>query len=205
MIRRRQLLFVGDADEHRGALERIVQSGRHLLSVVNDLLDFSKLEAGKMSIVVTDVVIRDLIAEVSATMSGLAEREGIDLGLPVLDDSVVLRADKLKLSQVLINLIGNAIKYTPRGGLVDVIVSVEEGNMHFAVRDTGVGLPSDQIEEVFESFRQVDGGKTRKHGGTGLGLAISRRLVALHGGRIWAESELGAGSTFHVTIPVAPQ
>jgi signal transduction histidine kinase len=200
MRRMRPLQFVGDADEHQTGLEQIAHSGRHLLAVVNDLLDFSKLEAGKMSLAVVELSVGELFREVAATMGGLAEREGIDLAFDGGGD-LRLVADKLKLSQVLINLIGNAIKYTPRGGLVDVTALQASGAVRISVKDTGIGVQADQIAHIFESFRQVDGGKTRKHGGTGLGLAISKRLVDLHGGRIWAESVHGSGSTFHVEIP----
>ncbi len=191
--------------DHRPHLKRLHQSGRHLLNVVNDLLDFSKLEAGKMKLQRARVDLGEVFDDVQNTLTPLAAEKQINLSFPQLSGPVVLNADTVKLAQVLINLIGNAIKFTPEGGRIDV--GVEDGALDglecaiFTVRDTGVGIPPDQLDAIFESFRQVDGSHTRSHGGTGLGLAITRQLVELHGGRIWVTSELGKGSTFHFILP----
>jgi signal transduction histidine kinase/CheY-like chemotaxis protein len=198
-------MFVGDVKTHRHFLGRLRQSSQHLLSVVNDLLDFSKLEAGRMNLSREDVDVAAIVGETLVTVSGLAAEKGLQLSHDTLQPDMRVSADPVKLSQILINLIGNAIKFTERGGSVRVSVKAVEQQgfpyLRFRVADTGMGIPADKLEIVFESFRQVDGSHTRQHGGTGLGLSITKQLVELHGGAIWVESELGKGSTFTFVIP----
>ena len=194
----------GTPSEHLQLLHRNLQSAKHLLAVVSDILDFSKLEAGKMTVHLEPTPVHEVIEVVNNTVAVLAAPKHIELVWPTLDASVQLHADPIKLSQVLLNVVGNAIKFTPENGKVDITFSQDptRNEACFTVSDTGPGIPANKIGQLFESFRQVDGSHTRAHGGTGLGLSISRKLVELHGGRIWAESVEGQGSRFFITLPV---
>ena len=198
--------FVGNASEQIHYLTRIETSGRHLLGVVNDLLDISKLEADRMSIYPEPFEVIDMLREVETSMESLAEAKSITLAFPDKGLGLSLDADRIKVAQILVNLIGNAIKFTPDNG--DISVQVREdrldGNnaLRFEVHDSGVGIPKDSLDLIFDSFRQVDGSHTRKHQGTGLGLAITQRLVHLHGGIIHVESEVGKGSIFSFVLPL---
>ena len=187
------------------------QSADALLALINDILDFSKIEAGRLDLSPVEFGLRDFL---SATLSAIAVRahqKGVELIGDVDSDAPdVLIGDDKRIRQVIVNLVGNAIKFTEDG---EVIVGVQvesiDGNsivLHLSVQDTGIGIPAEKCESVFESFAQADGTTTRKYGGSGLGLAISERLVSLMGGRIWVESEVGAGSVFQFTIrlEVAP-
>jgi CheY-like chemotaxis protein len=179
---------------------------RYLLAVVTDILDFSKLEAGKMTIHAESLVLRDVLTEVRDTVSTLASNKQISIEWPNLPPEAEVYADSTKLAQILLNLLSNAIKFTPKNGAVRLITSFNTDTQmyEFVVEDTGMGIPEDKIGTLFESFRQVDGSHTRAHGGTGLGLAISKKLVDLHGGRIWVTSKPGVGSRFGFTIPIRP-
>ena len=158
-----------------------------------------------MNLVFSEIDVGKIFEDLSHTMALLAEDKGVKLRFPESTADVSLVADALKVTQVLVNLIGNAIKFTAEGG--DITIGLEpvddEGQRmyKFSVKDTGIGIPPEQCELVFESFRQVDGSHTRAHQGTGLGLAITKQLVELHGGRIWVESEVGVGSTFAFILP----
>ncbi len=199
-----RVVCTGDPGEHRHFLTRLRQASQHLLSVVNDLLDFSKLEAGKMSLHKDHFELSPLFGEIYDTLAGLSAEKHITLDMRVALDDLAINADRVKLSQILINLLGNAIKFTPEGGHVRCEVGPragDHGSLHFVVSDTGPGIPQDHLETIFESFRQVDGSHTRAHNGTGLGLSITRQLVELHGGKIWCESEVGKGSAFHIMVP----
>jgi signal transduction histidine kinase/ActR/RegA family two-component response regulator len=192
--------------EQRGYLELVASSADSLLTIINDILDFSKMEAGKLSL---DLVEFDLRASVDDTMRFFAPRaeekqirlaHSVDVRLPA-----ALIADPGRVRQIVINLVGNAIKFTEKG---EVVLRVELGEensggsvMHLSVTDTGIGIQADQQSAIFDSFAQADASTTRKFGGTGLGLSIVAQLARLMGGRIWVESKLGVGSTFHVTIP----
>jgi PAS domain S-box-containing protein len=190
--------------EQREYLGLVRASADDLLRVINDILDFSKIEAGRMDLDATPFALRATLGHTLKSLALRAQEMGLELAMrvvPEVPDWVV--GDPGRLRQVVVNLIGNAIKFTERGEVVlriDVASTMDdEIEIHFAVSDTGVGIPAPKRALVFEPFTQVDGSSTRRHGGTGLGLAISRRLVALLGGRIWVESELGQGSTFHFT------
>jgi two-component system sensor histidine kinase/response regulator len=188
----------------RDYLRKIQLSGQHLLGIINDVLDFSKIEAGKLSIETTDVDLRKVLDNVGNLISEKATAKGLelvfDVGPDVPNDLI---GDPLRLGQVLINYANNAVKFTERGE-IDITVRVEkdlgdEVFLHFAVRDTGIGLTEEQKAHLFESFQQADSSTTRKYGGTGLGLAISKNLVELMGGTVGVESKFGTGSTFWFT------
>ena len=159
-----------------------------------------------MNLVFSETNASKIFEDLSETMAGLAGDKGVELVFPASDQPALLKADPLKLTQILVNLIGNAIKFTAEGGVITIgleeVDDEAQKMFQFSVKDTGIGIPPEQCELVFESFRQVDGSHTRAHQGTGLGLAITRQLVELHGGRIWVESEVGVGSTFAFVLPV---
>ena len=194
------------APSQRTLLDTAHSSARTLLALLNDILDLSRIEAGRLELTPIDFQPRVLLVEVAALMGPVARGKGLTF-LPEVDADVPkwVKADPVRVRQVLLNLIGNAIKFTERGS-VTVRIALEGGSvstLRIAVRDTGIGVPVDQRGAIFEKFRQADGSIVRKFGGTGLGLAITRQLVELMGGRIWFESTLGAGSTFLCTIEVA--
>jgi len=181
----------------------ISDSGRHLLSLINDILDLSKIEAGRMELELTDF---DLPTAIDNALTLVRERAvRRDITLQKTFDARVgqVRADERKIRQVVLNLLSNAIKFTPEGGRIEVQVVPDEGSVEVGVRDTGVGIAPEDQEAVFEEFRQV-GAAAKKAEGTGLGLALSRKFVELHGGRIWVQSEVGRGSTFTFRLPVRP-
>ncbi len=188
--------------EQREYLETVKSCADHLLELIDDILDFSKIEAGKLDL---DCEPFDVYSVVEDTMAALAVRchqKGLELAGHVLSDVPRgLCGDSVRLRQVLVNLLGNAIKFTERGEVVLRVERLAEqdglAELHFSVRDTGIGIPADRLHRLFEAFSQVDHSISRRFGGTGLGLAISRRLVELMGGRMWAESTVGVGSTFH--------
>jgi two-component system, NtrC family, sensor kinase len=182
-------------------LKDIHASGQHLLSLINDILDLSKIEAGRMELELTDF---DLPTALDSALTLVRERAGrrsITLQTSVDDRLGEVHADERKIRQVVLNLLSNAIKFTPEGGRIEVAAAPKDGLVEVSVSDTGVGIAPEDQEAVFEEFRQV-GTAARKVEGTGLGLTLCRKFVELHGGRIWVKSELGAGSTFTFTIPV---
>jgi signal transduction histidine kinase len=182
-------------------LERIQQNGRHLLRLINDVLDLSKIEAGQLTLSPADYSMRELVLDVVSATEALAAEKKLAVEVDVPADLPHGRGDERRLTQVLLNLVSNAIKFTEAGS-VAIRATVEDGSFHVAVTDTGVGVAEGDRERIFEEFQQVDSSSTRKKGGTGLGLAIAKRIVELHGGRIWVESPPGAGSTFAFTIPL---
>jgi signal transduction histidine kinase len=191
-------------DKQDDYLKDIHSSGRHLLTLINDILDLSKIEAGRMEL---DVSTFDVAGTIHNALTLVRERGlkhsiafGVDLD-PALGE---VAADERKLKQILLNLLSNAVKFTPDGGRVDVTARREPGQVVIAVRDTGIGIAPADRDAVFEEFRQVASDYTKKQEGTGLGLALTKRFVELHGGRIWLESEPGRGSTFTFTIPIHP-
>lgn len=193
--------------EQRECIEIIKNSGDALMAIINDILDFSKIEAGRMGLETRAFDLKSFVRDTVELIAASAVKKGLSLESKV-EDSVpnAIIGDPVRLRQILINLLGNAVKFTEKGGVVLFLDAVpwEDGRceLHFAVRDTGIGIPLDRISRLFQSFSQVDMSTTRKYGGTGLGLAISRRLVETMEGRIWVESEVGKGSTFHFTIPI---
>jgi signal transduction histidine kinase len=182
-------------------LERIQQNGRHLLGLINDVLDLSKIEAGQLTLSPADYSLRELVLDVVSATEALAAEKKLTLEVEVPPDLPPGRGDERRLTQVLMNLVSNAIKFTDVGS-VSIRAKVEDGSFVVAVSDTGLGIPPQDCERIFEEFQQVDSSSTRKKGGTGLGLAIAKRIVELHGGRIWVESTPGQGSTFAFTLPL---
>ena len=186
--------------EQRDYVDTVKQSAETLLTIINEILDFSKIEAGKLTLESLDFDIRQIIADKSKLLAPAAAEKHLELHTRVAEDvPAVLRGDPVRLRQILFNLIGNAIKFT-RAGYVAVRVSREgEYGLHIEVEDTGIGIPEDKKDVIFEAFAQADGSMSRRFGGTGLGLTISARLVQLMKGRIWVASKPGQGSTFHFT------
>jgi signal transduction histidine kinase len=192
----------GDVPAKMGdVLERIQQNGRHLLGLINDVLDLSKIEAGQLTLSPSDYSMRELVLDVVSATEALAAEKKLALEVDVPADLPRGRGDERRLTQVLMNLVSNAIKFTETGS-ISIRAKVEDGSFLVAVSDTGVGIAPEDRERIFEEFQQVDSSSTRKKGGTGLGLAIAKRIVELHGGRIWVESTPGQGSTFSFTLPL---
>ena len=182
-------------------LKDIHASGTHLLSLINDILDLSKIEAGRMELELTDFSLSSAIESSLTLVRERAERRGITLALSVDARVGEMRADERKVRQVLLNLLSNAIKFTPEGGRIEVRASPENGAVDVSVSDTGIGIAPEDQEAVFEEFRQVGSSAARQQG-TGLGLTLCRKFVELHGGKIWVSSALGAGSTFTFRLPI---
>ena len=192
----------GDVPEKiMGVLERVEKNGRHLLSLINDVLDLSKIEAGRLSLSLHDYSMKDVIQTVLTSVESLAGEKKIDLKVDLADHLPMGKGDEQRIAQVILNLVSNAIKFTEQGE-IKVTVTITDGKFLTSVADTGSGIAELDLVKIFEEFRQVDGSSTRKKGGTGLGLSISKKIVEMHGGRIWAESKLGEGSTFHFALPV---
>ncbi len=191
--------------EQRNNLRMVKSSADSLLQVINDILDFSKIEAGKLELDPTPFALRDSLGATVKALGPRAHEKDLELTCqidPEVPDGLV--GDSMRLRQIVTNLVGNAIKFTASGE-VAIRVSLENSVaetvcLHFSVRDTGIGIPSEKLGLIFEAFTQADASTTRCFGGTGLGLAITSQLVALNGGRVWVESEVGAGSTFHFTV-----
>jgi signal transduction histidine kinase len=192
----------GEVNEKQAEyLGDILESGRHLLSLINDILDLSKIEAGRMDLEPTDFDLPSAIENTLILVRERAHRRGIMLGHVVDEHLGKIRADERKVKQVLLNLLSNALKFTPEGGRIEIRGAVRDGTAEISVTDTGVGIAPEDQEAVFEEFRQVGTAATKVEG-TGLGLAISRKFIELHGGRIWVKSQVGAGSTFAFTLPL---
>lgn len=188
-------------EKARATLGRVQANGRHLLGLINDVLDLSKIEAGQLMLTIDDYAIGQLIRTVAATTEPLARAKGLILTLNVAESLPLGRGDERRLAQVLLNLAGNAVKFT-ESGTVEIAASARDGCFEVLVRDTGPGIAPEHQKRIFEEFQQIDESSTRLKGGTGLGLAISKRIVEMHGGSIGVESALGSGSTFRMRIPV---
>jgi len=180
---------------------RIDKSGRHLLGLINDVLDFSKIEAGQLTLAINPYSIRDVIQAVVSGTQSLAAEKNLSLKVTVPSDLPPVLGDERRITQVLLNLVGNAIKFTDSGE-VRVEVKSADGSFVVSVSDTGPGIAETDQENIFEEFRQAQSSTTQKKGGTGLGLAIAKRIVELHGGKIWVKSEVGKGSRFTFTLPL---
>jgi signal transduction histidine kinase/DNA-binding response OmpR family regulator/uncharacterized membrane protein affecting hemolysin expression len=193
-------------DRQHRYVNNVLTSGRHLLQLINDILDLSKVEAGHMELALSEFDVRTAMSEVKTIVGTLAMKKHLALDLEVDDSASTVTADQSKFKQILYNLLSNAIKFTPDGGSIRVTVrrvGHEAGeSIEVAVADTGIGLKPEDRERIFGTFEQVDSAYARQQQGTGLGLALSRRFVELHGGRIWVESDLGKGSVFRFTLPV---
>ena len=188
-------------DKMREVLERLQANGKHLLGLINDVLDLSKIEAGQLTLDLADYSLTDVVHTVVTAVELLAAGKKLSLTTVVALNLPVGHGDERRLAQVLLNLVGNAIKFTDKGE-VAIKATTSDGSFTVAVRDTGPGIaPADQ-GKIFEEFQQADNSATKRKGGTGLGLSIAKRIIGMHGGRIWVESDVGKGSTFAFTIPV---
>jgi signal transduction histidine kinase len=182
-------------------LKRLEANGRHLLGLINDVLDLSKIEAGQLLLELSDYSIQDIAQIVRSTLEPLAADKKLAFKVDMAPGLPPGRGDGRRLTQVLINLVGNAIKFTDAGE-VAIKAEANNGSFHVSVRDTGPGISATDQAKLFQEFQQADNTITRKKGGTGLGLAISKRIIEMHGGRIWIESRPGQGSTFAFSLPV---
>jgi signal transduction histidine kinase len=193
-LNERQIAYVHD----------VLEAGKHLLSLINDVLDLAKIEADRMELELSEVAVTDVLRSALSMHSESASRNGIALAVTTEPSEIEITADERRVRQIVFNLLTNAVKFTPADGRVDVSARVEDGHVEIAVADTGPGIPAEDLAMIFEEFEQtVDGRK--KEEGTGLGLPLSRKLVELHGGRLWVESEVGRGSTFRFTLPVCQE
>ena len=188
-------------DKLRGVLERVSNNGRHLLGLINDVLDLSKIEAGQLALSLTDYSLNSLVQTVFVAVEALSTEKHLLLKIEAPSDLPKGRGDERRLSQVLLNLVGNAIKFTDAGE-VTIRASAATGSFTVAVHDTGPGISEFDQARIFQEFQQADSSSTRTKGGTGLGLSIARKIIEMHGGRLWVELTLGNGSTFSFSIPI---
>jgi signal transduction histidine kinase len=185
-------------------LKDIYASGQHLLSLINDILDLSKIEAGRMELAPAPFHLPSALENAVTLVKERAARHGITLQVDVDPRLGEMVGDERKLKQVLLNLLSNAVKFTPEGGRVSLKARRTDGLVEIAVTDTGIGIAPEDQAAIFEEFRQVGSDEARKQEGTGLGLTLAKKFVELHGGRIWVESEVGRGSAFTFTLPIQP-
>jgi PAS domain S-box-containing protein len=186
-------------------IQDIHASGRHLLSLINDILDLSKVEAGRLELELGRFHLPTALDQALTLVRERASRHGIALEVSVDERLGEIVGDERKIRQILLNLLSNAVKFTPEGGRIDVTATAAEGLITISVSDTGIGIAPEDQEAVFEEFRQVGRDDARKQEGTGLGLALAKKFVELHGGQIWVRSQMGQGSTFTFTLPVRPE
>jgi signal transduction histidine kinase len=196
-----QQQMFGELNERQaGYVDDVLAAGRHLLDLINDVLDLAKIEAGRMELTLSEVAIPALLQSAVSMQSERASRAGVELAAHTDPQEITITADERRVRQVVANLVSNAVKFTPPGGRIDVSALLDDRQVEVAVSDTGSGISAEDLEKIFEEFEQTSEGKQAE--GTGLGLPLSRKLVELHGGRLWAESEPGRGSTFRFTLPV---
>ena len=187
--------------ELREPLVDIQVNGKHLLNLINDVLDLSKIEAGRMELAPAEYSVQDIVDTLKASLHSLAREKGLEFVAAAQEDIPLACGDGKRITQCLTNLAGNALKFTKQGR-VEVWVERQGDNLLYRVSDTGIGIPQNELENIFGEFQQVDTAITREFSGTGLGLNITKKFVEMHGGRIWVESELGKGSTFFFSIPL---
>jgi signal transduction histidine kinase len=190
-------------DDQAEVLSRVERSQTHLARLIDDILDFARLEAGRVRINLAPVAVSDVFADMAPIVEPQAAAKRLRLSFAPTPTKIRVTADRHRLEQILINLVGNAIKFTPEGGAVRVEVTNSGGRATLRVIDTGVGIPADRLQSIFEPFVQVDSEFTRTASGAGLGLAISRDLARMMGGELTVKSEVGKGSTFSVSLPTA--
>jgi signal transduction histidine kinase len=188
--------------EMKEPLADVQVNGRHLLRLINDVLDLAKIESGRMELALSEYSVAEIVGSVRASLRSLAAEKGIEFTTEVPADLPVAEGDAGRLTQCLMNLAGNALKFTKKGKVTIGVALDEDGMLTYRVSDTGIGIPPEEVENVFAEFRQVDATVTRQFGGTGLGLSITKKFVEMHGGRIWVESEVGKGSTFFFRVPL---
>jgi signal transduction histidine kinase len=189
-------------EKARSVLDRIQRNGRHLLGLINDVLDLSKIEAGQLTLALADYSLKTVVETVYTAVEQLAKEKKLGFKVEVTPDLPDGRGDERRLTQVLLNLAGNAIKFTDQGE-VAIRATAANGSFEVSVRDTGPGISAADQAKLFQEFQQADNSITRKKGGTGLGLAISKRIIEMHGGKIWVESVVGQGSAFSFTLPIS--
>ena len=189
------------SDKSTSALTRIRSNGKHLLGLINTVLDIAKIESGQFSLNLSEYAIENVVETVRSAAESLAETKKLALKTEIATKLPVGLGDEQRLTQVLLNLVGNAIKFTDVGE-VRVSASATDGHFSVGVSDTGPGIPPQELKRVFEQFHQIDNSNTKAKGGTGLGLAIAKQIVEMHGGRIWVESTLGKGATFQMEFPI---
>ena len=182
----------------------ILTSGQHLLSLINEILDLSKVEAGRMELELASFDLPLAIDNARTFVRERAVKHGITLDVDVDDRLGEYMGDERKIKQILLNLLSNAVKFTPEGGRIGINAKQADGCVEISVSDTGIGISTEDQAKIFEEFRQVGGDYAHKTEGTGLGLTLAKKFVELHGGRIWVESEVGKGSTFTFTLPERP-
>jgi signal transduction histidine kinase len=194
--------MVGEVNEKQAEyLDDILSSGNHLLSLINDVLDLSKVEAGQVELGVAPFSLHEALERGVVMVRERATKDGVQVTHTADPDIDLIAGDERRIRQVIFNLLSNAVKFTPAGGSVDVSATQVNGEVRVAVADTGPGIAAEDLERIFEEFQQTEAG-ARLQEGTGLGLALSKRYVELHGGRIWCDSVVGAGSTFVFTLPL---
>jgi signal transduction histidine kinase len=198
-----QRMFGALNDKQDEYLKDIYASGQHLLSLINDILDLSKIEAGRMELVPAPFHLPTALDNAVTLVKERAGRHGITLALDLDPRLGEVVGDERKVKQVLLNLLSNAVKFTPEGGRISLKAGLRDGAVEISVSDTGIGIAPEDQAAIFEEFRQVGSDETRKQEGTGLGLTLAKKFIELHGGRIWVESKLGTGSTFTFTLPVS--
>jgi signal transduction histidine kinase len=196
-------IFGEISDGQSAALDRMRASAEHLLKLINDILDLSTVEAGKLRLNVERIELAPFIRDVSETARSIVARKSLAFEVEIADGLPDVHTDVTRLRQVLLNLLGNAVKFTDVGHVLLRVVGDGDDHVLIEVEDTGIGIGEDDIDAIFEEFRQADQSVTRSFGGTGLGLAISRKLLTLMGGSVSIESQLGEGSTFRVRLPIA--
>ncbi|MCK4815509.1 PAS domain-containing protein, partial [bacterium] len=183
-------------------VDNILTSGNHLLGLINDILDIAKIESGKMKLALSEFLFPELIKSINVILKETAFKKNITIKNHIVPQVSVIKADERKMKQIIYNLLSNAIKFTPDGGKIDINTDIKDKELWFSVVDTGIGIKQEEMNKLFKTFQQIDSEYTRKYGGTGLGLSLTKKMVELHGGKIWAESELGKGTTFTFTIPL---
>ena len=187
--------------EVKSALEEMQGSGKHLLRLINNVLDLAKIEAGRMELALADYSVQDTVESVRSTLRPVAAEKRLELVTSLPTDLPLARGDAGRISQCLLNLAGNALKFT-KEGKVEIGVTLDNGQLVYRVADTGIGIPADKIDSLFTEFKQTDATIASEYGGTGLGLSITKKFIEMHGGRIWVESEPGKGSTFTFEVPL---
>ena len=188
-------------DERSQFMTDVLASGKHLLNLINEILDLAKVESGNMELQFEPAFLQDVFESVQHTMRALATKKAIDLRVENDESLEAFSMDGARIKQVLLNLVGNAIKFTPEAGQVWVKAQREAGSVRVEVGDTGPGIPAAEQERIFQEFQQVESSAKGKPEGTGLGLALAKKFVEMHGGKIWVESEAGKGSRFFFTLP----
>ena len=199
----RERMFGELNEKQESYVDDILSSGHHLLSLINDVLDLSKVEAGQVELDVAPFSLQESLERGVVMVRERALKDGVQVTLAASPDVDLVSGDERRIRQVIFNLLSNAVKFTPTGGAVGVHATQVNGEVRVSVADTGPGIAAEDLERIFEEFQQTEAGIGTREG-TGLGLALSKQLVELHGGRIWVDSELGKGSTFVFTLPSGP-